>query len=67
MESKRCRDFAVIDAAGKVRWTFTGIGAETGFLVREELDRLVSPASPTAPPGTIASPGSFGVPIVPPP
>ena len=33
--------FALIDKLGQVRWTFTGIGAETGFLVREEVDRLV--------------------------
>jgi hypothetical protein len=59
--------FAVIDAAGQVRWTFTGVGAETGFLVREELDRLVPPASPAVPRGITASPGPLGVPLVPPP
>jgi hypothetical protein len=59
--------FAVIDPAGRVRWTFTGVGAETGFLLKEELDRLVPPASPAAPHGITASPGPVGVPIVPPP
>jgi hypothetical protein len=59
--------FAIIDAAGRVRWTFSGIGTETGYLVREELDRLLPPSSPNVPHGTIASPGSLGVPIVPPP
>jgi hypothetical protein len=59
--------FAIVDEAGRVRWTFTGIGAETGFLLREELDRLVPPTSPAAPRGITASPGSLGVPLVPPP
>jgi len=59
--------FVLIDAAGKVRWTFEGIGAETGFLAREEVDRLIPPISPNVPRGIIASPGSLGVPIVPPP
>lgn len=39
--------FALIDGAGKVRWAFTGVGAETGFLLREQADRLVAPASPS--------------------
>ena len=59
--------FALIDGAAKVRWTFTGIGAETGYLAREEVDRLVSPASPNGPPRTIVPPGPIAVPIVPPP
>lgn len=59
--------FAIIDSLGQVRWTFTGVGAETGFLVREELDRLVPPASPAVPRGITASPGPLGVPLVPPP
>jgi hypothetical protein len=59
--------FAIIDSSGQVRWTFTGVGAETGFLVREELDRLVPPASPAAPRGITPSPGPLGVPLVPPP
>jgi hypothetical protein len=37
--------FAVIDAAGQVRWEFAGVGAETGFLVKQQVDRLVTPAS----------------------
>ena len=35
--------FMVIDPAGIVRWTFDGVGAETGYLVREQLDRLLEP------------------------
>ena len=34
--------FAVIDAAGKVRWTFTGIGAESRISHSRGADRLVS-------------------------
>jgi hypothetical protein len=48
--------FAVIDGAGVVRWTFTGVGAETGHSARVELDRLLTPASPNAPPGTTRAP-----------
>ena len=59
--------FAVIDAAGRVRWSFTGVGAETGFLLKEEMDRLVPPASPADPRGITASFGPIGVPLVPPP
>lgn len=40
--------FAVIDSAGKVRWTFTGVGTETGFLLREQLDALAAPPIPPA-------------------
>jgi hypothetical protein len=39
--------FVVIDRSGVVRWTFSGVGAETGYSVREQLDRLL-PASPLA-------------------
>ena len=37
--------FVVIDRGGKVSWVFTGVGAETGFLVKEQVDRLVPPSS----------------------
>lgn len=57
--------FAVIDAAGKVRWTFTGIGGETGFLVKEQVDRLVNPASPDGAAGTTPAPGAGGAPPIP--
>ncbi len=54
--------FAIIDAGGKVRWTFRGVGAETGYLVREQVDRLdrsdlpndASVTTPTAGPTTPA-------------
>lgn len=45
--------FVVTDAGGKVAFLFAGVGAETGFLVREEIDRLLAPTvtvSPAAPP-----------------
>ena len=35
--------FVVIDAAGAVRFAFAGVGAETGFTVREQLDALLTP------------------------
>jgi hypothetical protein len=44
--------FAVIDAAGAVAWEFCGVGAETGFLVKQQVDRLVAPASPDGATGT---------------
>ena len=51
--------FVVADAAGKVSFLFAGVGAETGFLVKEELDRLLAPTgttSPTAPAQTTHRP-----------
>jgi len=53
--------FLVIDAAGKVRWAFTGVGAETGFLLREQVDALTTPPIPPA--GTAYPPAP---PLVPP-
>ena len=50
--------FAVLDGTGKVQWTFTGVGAETGFLLREQVDRLACPILPTAPPGTTPTSGT---------
>ena len=44
--------FAVIDAAGAVAWEFCGVGAETGFLVKQQVDSLVAPASPDGATGT---------------
>jgi hypothetical protein len=41
--------FIVADSAGKVSFTFAGVGAETGFLVKEELDRLLAPTGTTFP------------------
>ncbi len=54
--------FFLIDGAGKIRWTFTGVGAETGFLLKEQADRLVSPASPNSAGGII----NGGAPVLPP-
>jgi hypothetical protein len=54
--------FALIDPEGKVRWVFTGVGAETGFLLKEQADRLVAPASRTSVNGTIAP---IGLPLPP--
>lgn len=45
--------FLVIDAAGTLRWAFTGVGPEVGFLVREQVDALLTPPVTTvAPTGT---------------
>lgn len=51
--------FAVIDGAGVVKWTFSGVGAETGHSAREQLDRLFAATSPNRAGGTIgtAAPG----------
>jgi hypothetical protein len=49
--------FVVIDASGRVRWTFAGVGAETGYTARRELERLLPPGSPNAPGGKTLSPG----------
>ncbi len=57
--------FAVIDPDGKVKWTFTGVGSETGFLVREQVDRLARPTIPNVPHGITPSPGSTTSPTVP--
>ena len=35
--------FLVLDARGALAWQFDGHGPETGFLVREQLDRLTGP------------------------
>ncbi len=57
--------FALIDTAGKVRWAFSGVGAETGFLLKEEVDRLIPPASPTGAGGITPPIGLQLPPIVP--
>lgn len=57
--------FALIGTDGKVRWAFTGVGAETGFLLREEADRLAPPASPAGAGGTTPAPGPALPPILP--
>jgi hypothetical protein len=49
--------FAVLDARGTVKWTFTGVGAETGYSAREQLERLLAPTAPAAPVGTTRPPG----------
>ncbi len=54
--------FALIDSTGKVRWEFTGVGAETGFLLKEQADHLVAPVSPAGLTGTPAA----TVPVLPP-
>jgi hypothetical protein len=57
--------FAVLDPEGKIQWTFTGVGSETGFLVREQVDRLARPALPNGPSGMTASPGTVTIPVNP--
>ncbi|MCI0700577.1 MAG: peroxiredoxin family protein [Planctomycetia bacterium] len=50
--------FVVIDKEGVVKWTFSGVGAETGYSTRVELERLLPLTSPNAPPGTTRPPGT---------
>jgi hypothetical protein len=50
--------FVVIDGGGRVRWTFTGVGAETGYSTRQQLERLLPPNSLNAPTGTTRAPGT---------
>ncbi|VTT98239.1 unnamed protein product [Gemmataceae bacterium] len=54
--------FVLVDGAGKVAWAFAGVGAETGYLAKEQADRLAAPAFPDGATGT--SPA--GVPVLPP-
>ncbi len=47
--------FLIVDRRGAVRWSFCGVGAETGYLLRRELERLLNPsetASPVSPAAT---------------
>ncbi len=48
--------FFAIDASGKLRWTFTGVGPETGYLLREQVDSLLSPPVATGSPGGPSNP-----------
>lgn len=48
--------FYAIDGRGKLRWSFAGVGPETGFLVREQVESLLSPLVVTGPPGGPANP-----------
>jgi peroxiredoxin len=57
--------FAVIDSDGKVKWTFMGVGSETGFLLREQVDFLAHPTLPNGPSGKTPSPRSITIPVVP--
>jgi hypothetical protein len=57
--------FALIDSAGAVRWTFAGVGAETGPTAKAQLERLLGPASPVVPAGTTAPPGPGTAPLTP--
>lgn len=47
--------FVVIDARGLVRWTFAGVGAETGHLVKEQVDRLFPTTAPDRAGGTVGT------------
>jgi hypothetical protein len=57
--------FVVLDGAGVVRWTFAGVGAETGHSAREQLDRLLPPGAPNAPAGTTRASAPGTAPPVP--
>ena len=48
--------FVVIDGGGVVRWTFAGVGAETGYSAREQLERLLPAVPQNAPAGTTPTP-----------
>ena len=48
--------FVVIDSSGVVKWTFSGVGAETGHSAREQLERLLPPTAPNAAAGTTGTP-----------
>ena|GEM_PF-956086 len=50
--------FVVIDNRGLVKWTFAGVGAETGYSVRSQLEPLLSPPSPNIPGGITRTPGT---------
>jgi hypothetical protein len=58
--------FVVIDAAGVVRWTFSGVGAETGYLAREQVDGLLSRSRGTVAPAVTGYPSGPAAPVVPP-
>ncbi len=57
--------FAVVDGAGVVKWTFAGVGAETGSSVKSQLERLLPPPSPNGAAGTIRAPGPGSEPTPP--
>jgi len=42
--------FHAIDGSGKLRWSFVGVGNETGFLLREQVENLLSPPVATSSP-----------------
>jgi hypothetical protein len=52
--------FYAIDSAGTLRWSFSGVGGETGYLVREQVESLLAPPvatdSPTGPANRPPSP-----------
>ncbi|MDW8243230.1 MAG: TlpA disulfide reductase family protein [Thermogemmata sp.] len=49
--------FLVLDRDAVVRWSFTGVGAETGFLLKEQLERLLSETRTLDSPPIPATPG----------
>lgn len=53
--------FFVIDSGGVLRWAFAGVGPEIGYLVREQVDGLLTPSAATvAPAGTAYPAGATG-------
>ena len=48
--------FYAIDGNGKLRWSFAGVGSETGFLLREQMESLLSPPVATGSPGGPGNP-----------
>jgi len=49
--------FLVIDTQGKLKWTFAGVGNETGFLVKEQVEGLLASPVATGSPGGPSKPG----------
>ncbi|MFM8273917.1 MAG: TlpA family protein disulfide reductase [Gemmata sp.] len=59
--------FALIDGAGVVKWTFCGVGSETGYSAKLHLERLLAPAAPNGAAATTRAPApGTGLPAAPP-
>lgn len=57
--------FALVDGHGVVRWTFCGVGAETGSTAQAQLERLLKPASPVGATGTAGAAAPGAPPLLP--
>ena len=59
--------FVVVDGAGVVRWTFAGVGNETGSAVKAQLERAFALTRPNPATGTTRAPAPGTGATVPPP